>query len=107
MTQLRIFAAVSMGVNSGSNGGSIFVDVVGNITQAVQRIALHISLCFHGRIAQLRARFDEQDEQHTVHIPQAFHRERGGVHRIGVQVAPLSVGEVIQNLVAEQLNALS
>ena len=80
---------------------------VRNIPQTLQGVGALIGLGLEGRVAQIGAGFDEQHEQHAVHKAQAFQSELTGLDGIGLQIAPLAVGQVVQHLVAQQLDALA
>ena len=78
------------------------------IAQRFQTVALQIGFGGHRRIAQLRARFDIEQEQQTIHIPQAFAAQLIRVNSSfpGV-IGQLVVDEITHRFIAQQLNALT
>lgn len=90
-----------------TNGGGFFPDGIRHVAQTFQRIPLHISLCFHGCVAKLRTGLNEQHEQHTVHIAHALNRQFSGIDGIFIQIASLTMGKVIKDLVTEKFDALA
>ena len=55
--------------------GRLAGDMAGDLPQVFDGVARRVDLVLHWGIAEIRARLDEQHEQHAVHIAQALQRE--------------------------------
>ena len=77
------------------------------VAQVLQSVALAVGVRAHGRVAQLRARLDVEQEEQPVHVAQALSAQGTGQGVVQVeQLVVAHFAHVADDLVADQLDRL-
>ena len=85
----------------------IITNVIGDITQTLQRITGIIALCLNRCIAKFRSGLNEEHKQHAIHIAQALKRQLTGIHWICFQVTAKTRFHIIEDFISKKLNTLT